>query len=109
MCKEVWLKVYGTKLSAQILMSEVYSEMQNLVPVACSRKTAKQPAKVSSIRQLQTSENSSQNYTNSKGICSPQFILVNRFFNYFKVCLSIFVTTSNQNKSICVLNSIISH
>lgn len=41
MCKEVWLKVYGTKLSAQILMSEDYSEMQNLVPVAYSRKTAK--------------------------------------------------------------------
>lgn len=57
MCKEVWLKVYGTRLSAQILMSEDYSEMQNLVPVAYSRKTAKQPAKVSSIRELQISEN----------------------------------------------------
>lgn len=55
MCREVWLKVYGMRLSAQILMSEDCSEMQLPVPVVCSRRAAKQPAKVSSITELQTS------------------------------------------------------
>lgn len=55
MCREVWLKVYGMRLSTQILMSEDCSEMQLPVPVVCSRRAAKQPAKVSSIRELQTS------------------------------------------------------
>lgn len=109
-CREVQLKIHGARRSAQILKSDGPSEMQHLASVVCNGRATQQPrasAPENEHRSLSAPKlfpgNWSHNYTDLKGICSPCFIPVSHCFDYFKMRLSIFITTDQPKQiNLCV-------